>query len=76
MELIRYRRVENYMALQCFFTKEQLEKMDNRELLFEYRTIIQEVEEYKGRLKNIDAMMKLVDYRQLIGELILERMEK
>lgn len=50
--------------------------MDNRELLFEYRTIIQEVEEYKGRLKNIDAMMKLVDYRQLIGELILERMEK
>ena len=64
------------MTLQCIFTQDELETMNNSELLFEYRTIIQEIEYYKANLKNIDTMMKLVSYRNLISRAIIERMDK
>lgn len=64
------------MTLQCIFTQDELETMNNSELLFEYRTIIQEIEYYKANLKNIDTMMKLVSYRNLISRVIIERMDK
>lgn len=63
------------MLLQQIYTKEELESMSNRELLFEYKTIVEEIELHKASHKNVDSIMKLIKYRSSIGNMIIQRME-
>lgn len=58
------------------YTREELEQLDGRGLLLEYRTVSQEAVIYQSYKENNEHMKNLLEYRRQIGEIILDRMSK
>lgn len=58
------------------YTREELEQLDGRKLLLEYRMATQEVVIYKPYSENEEHVKNLLEYRKQVGEVILKRMDK